>query len=280
MEGAGNDFVIINSFEEQIPEDRLPALAVAVGDRHFGIGSDGLLVISPSDKPGHDFAYRMWNPDGSEAEMCGNGIRCYARFAYERGLTTKTALTVDTKAGTVKPVLQLDAAGKVTGVRVDMGEPRLTRGQLPMVGNADERIVDEVLTLDGQEYRITAVSMGNPHIMIFVPDVDAIPLAQIGPKLETHPAFPRKTNVHFVQRISDSELKMRTWERGAGITLACGTGASATQVAAVLNGMTGRKALIHVPGGDLVIEWSEADNHVYMTGPATEVFTGVFTKPY
>lgn len=280
MEGLGNDYVYINNIAEQIPEDRLPALAVAVSDRHFGVGSDGLIAILPPTAPGHDFRFRMFNADGSESEMCGNGIRCFARYCYDRGLTTKTTIRVQTGAGTIIPQLQLDAGGQVTGVRVDMGEPRLKRAEIPMVGAPEERVIDEPFTVDGRTYRITCVSMGNPHVMIYVDDVDAVDLEVIGPKFEHHPAFPRRINVHFVQVISQSELKMRTWERGSGITLACGTGASAVLVASHLLGKTGRKALIHLPGGDLTIEWDEATNHVFKTGPATFVCDGVFLKNF
>lgn len=280
MEGLGNDYIYINNFEEQIPEERLPALSIAVSDRHFGIGSDGLIVILPPTAPDHDFRFRMFNADGSEGEMCGNGIRCFARYCYDRGLTTKTRLRVQTLAGTIIPEIQLDAAGQVAGVRVDMGQPRLQRSLIPMAGADAERVVDEPFEVDGRTYRITAVSMGNPHVMIYVDDVDAVVLEQIGPKIERHALFPRRINVHFVQVISPSELKMRTWERGSGITLACGTGASAVLVASHLLGHTGRQALIHLPGGDLTIEWDESTGHVFKTGPATFVCEGRFLKGY
>lgn len=280
MEGLGNDYIYINNFAEQIPEDRLPALSVAVSDRHFGIGSDGLIVILPATEPGHDFRFRMFNADGSEGEMCGNGIRCFARYCYDRGLTKQTRLQVQTLAGTIIPEIQLDAAGAVKGVRVDMGEPRLRRSLIPMAGEEAERVVDEPFEVDGRQYRITAVSMGNPHVMIYVDDVDAVDLDVIGPKIERHAKFPRRINAHFVQVISPAELKMRTWERGSGITLACGTGASAVLVASHLLGHTGRSALIHLPGGDLTIEWDEATNHVFKTGLATFVCDGEFLKGF
>lgn len=280
MEGLGNDYIYVNNFAEQIPEERLPALSIAVSERHFGIGSDGLIVILPPTAEGYDFRFRMFNADGSESEMCGNGIRCFARYCYDRGLTAKSTFKVQTGAGTIIPQIQLDEAGQVVGVKVDMGEPRLKRGEIPMVGPAGERVIDEEFVVDGRTYRITCVSMGNPHVMIYVDDVDAVDLEAIGPKIEHHPAFPRRINAHFVQVISDAELKMRTWERGSGITLACGTGASAVLVASALLGRTGRKALIHLPGGDLTIEWDEATNHVLKTGPATFVCDGTFLKPY
>lgn len=280
MEGLGNDYVYVNNFAEQIPEERLPALSVAVSERHFGVGSDGLIVILPPTQEGHDFRFRMFNADGSEGEMCGNGIRCFARYCYDRGLTTKTTFKVQTAAGTIIPQLELDGTGQVTGVRVDMGEPRLNRGQIPMIGAPEERVVDEPFEVDGRTYRITCVSMGNPHVMIYVDDVDAVDLEQIGPKIEHHPAFPRRINVHFVQVLGPEELKMRTWERGSGITLACGTGASAVLVASHLLGKSGRKALVHLPGGDLFIEWDASTNHVIKTGPATFVCDGIFLKQY
>ncbi len=280
MEGLGNDYVYLNNFAEQVPEERLSALAVAVSERHFGVGSDGLIVILPPTADGHDFRFRMFNADGSEGEMCGNGIRCFARYCYDRGLTSKTTLKVQTLAGTIIPQLQLDQSGEVTGVRVDMGEPRLRRGEIPMVGEAGEQVINEDFTVDGRTYQITCVSMGNPHVMIYVDDVDAVDLESIGPKIEHHPSFPRRINAHFVQVIGETELKMRTWERGSGITLACGTGASAVLVASHLTGRTGRSALIHLPGGDLTIEWDEATNHVFKTGPATYVCDGAFLKSY
>jgi diaminopimelate epimerase len=280
MEGLGNDYIYLNNFAEQIPEERFPALSIAVSDRHFGIGSDGLIVILPPTSPAYDFRFRMFNADGSEGEMCGNGIRCFARYCYDRGLTKKTVLKVETKAGTIIPEIQLNADGTVAGVRVDMGEPRLRRSLIPMAGADSERVVDEAFTVDGRTYQITAVSMGNPHVMIYVDDVDAVDLEVIGPKIEHHPLFPKRINAHFVQVISPSELKMRTWERGSGVTLACGTGASAVLVASHLLGHTGRGALIHLPGGDLQIVWDEATSHIFKTGPATFVCDGVFLKNY
>lgn len=280
MEGIGNDYIYINNLEEQIPEDRLPALSRAVADRHFGVGSDGLIVVLPPRHPEHDFRFRMFNADGSESEMCGNGMRCFARFVYERGLTDKTTLLIETGAGIIVPQIVLDDQGRVSGVRVDMGPPRLKSTELPMAGPEREPVIDETVAVAGQPFTFTAVSMGNPHIVIFGGDPDQVDLATIGPRLEVHPLFPRRTNVHFAQVLGPAELKMRTWERGSGITLACGTGACAVLVAAHLKGLAGRKALIHLPGGDLQIEWSEPDGHIYMTGPATEVCTGVFTRAW
>jgi diaminopimelate epimerase len=278
MEGLGNDYIYVNNIAEKLPEETFPALSIAVAERHFGIGSDGLIVILPPTKPDHDFRFRMFNADGSEGEMCGNGMRCFARYCYDRGLTTKTRFQVETKAGTIIPEIILDGSGRVDGVRVDMGAPRLQRSLIPMAGLDTERVVDEPFEVDGRAYRITAVSMGNPHVMLFVDDVDAIDLERIGPLIERHALFPKRINVHFVQVVGQGELKMRTWERGSGITLACGTGASAVLVAAHLLGHTGRSALIHLPGGDLTIEWDEATGHVFKTGPATYVCSGEFLK--
>jgi diaminopimelate epimerase len=278
MEGLGNDYIYINNMEEKLPEERFADLSIAVAERHFGIGSDGLIVILPPTAPGHDFRFRMFNADGSEGEMCGNGMRCFARYCYDRGLTTKTRFQVETKAGTIIPEIILDQSGQVTGVRVDMGEPRLRRSAIPMVGEESDQVIDEPFEVDGRTYRITALCMGVPHVMIYVDDVDAVDLAAIGPKIEWHPRFPRRTNVNFVQVLGPAELKMRTWERGSGITLACGTGASAVLVASHLLGQTGRSALIHLPGGDLQIEWDEATGHVFKTGPATYVCSGEFLK--
>ena len=280
MEGLGNDYIYLNNFAEQVPEERLPSLAIAVSDRHFGVGSDGLIAILPPTADGHDFRFRMFNADGSEGEMCGNGIRCFARYCYDRGLTSKTSFKVQTLAGTIIPELRLDQSSRVVGVRVDMGEPRLRRSEIPMVGPGEEQVVNEPFTVDGRTYQITCVSMGNPHVVIDVDDVNAVDLERVGPQIERHPAFPQRINAHFVQVISPTELKMRTWERGSGITLACGTGASAVLVASHLTGRAERSALIHLPGGDLTIEWDRATGHIFMTGPATYVCDGVFLKPY
>lgn len=269
-QGAGNDFVIVNGFQETV-EDYAKA-AMEVCDRHFGIGADGLVFALPSDQA--DFRMRIFNSDGSEAEMCGNVTRCFARYVYENGLTDKTKITVETLAGIIKPELLIEG-GKVTGVRVDVGEPGFLCKQVPMTGNPDEEARNVSVEAGGKTYIGTGVSVGNPHFVIFVDDINAIDLAVEGPKLETHPIFPRKANIEFVQVLNRSELRMRVWERGAGITMACGTGSSATLAAAVVNGKTERKATLHLDGGDLVIEWG-ADNHLYMTGPAVEVFRGEY----
>ncbi|QDR80687.1 diaminopimelate epimerase [Sporomusa termitida] len=268
--GLGNDFVIINSKTEPISDYRQQALAVC--DRNFGIGADGLVVILPSDIA--DFKMRIFNSDGSEADMCGNATRCVARYLYETGLTDKTTITLDTLAGIITPELIFDQNTLAT-VKVDMGEPKLTRGETPMTGNAVEKTINAAIEVGGQTYRVTALSMGNPHCVIFVDDVAAVDLAAIGPKIETHALFPRKTNVEFIQVVDRQTLRMRVWERGAGITKACGTGASAALVAAVLNGHTDRQATVKLDGGDLFIHWAD-NNHIYKSGPAVEVFRGEY----
>jgi len=279
MEGLGNNYIYINNIEEKVPEERLPELARAVSDRNFGIGSDGLICVLSPTAPGHDFRFRIFNADGSEAEMCGNGMRCFARFVYDRGLTSKTRFLVQTLAGTIVPELILGENGQVTAVKVDMGPPHLRSTSIPMAGPEREPVLDAELEVEGRRFVFTAVSMGNPHIVIFVDHVAAVDLAYWGPRLEHHSLFPRRTNVHFVQVLDSANLRMRTWERGSGITLACGTGASAVLVAAHLKGLAGREASVQLPGGSLRIEWA-ADGHVYKTGPANYVCTGEFLRPW
>ena len=271
MHGIGNDYVYVNLSEEQVPDP--VSLAVAVSDRHFGIGADGLILIGPSDKG--NVSMRIFNADGSEAEMCGNGVRCVAKYAWEHGLAQGENVMVETRAG-IKEVRVQVKDGRVVSARVDMGEPRLRRKDIPMTGPSDERCVEAPLRVAEEEPRVTCVSMGNPHCVIFVPAVQDIALERLGPAIENHATFPERTNVHFVQVIKQDEVRVRTWERGSGITLACGTGASAVCVAGALTSRTGRRLLAHLPGGDLQLEWSE-DNHVFLTGPATEVFTGEWT---
>ena len=273
MHGLGNDYIFVNGLSERLPRVSLPRLARALSDRHFGIGADGLILVLPSRSA--QFRMQVFNADGSEAEMCGNGIRMFARYVYEHGLTRDRELAVETLAGVIRPRLMV-RGGRVASVRVDMGEPRLERSEIPMRGKPG-RVIGEALRVDGERYEVTAVSMGNPHCVIFVKEVAEFPVARVGPAIERHRAFPRRTNVEFVQVLGRSALRMRVWERGAGETLACGTGACATLVAAVLNGKADRKATVHLPGGDLKIEWRESDNHVYMTGPAEEVFCGEIT---
>lgn len=249
-------------------------MARQISDRHFGVGSDGLILILPSQKA--DFRMRMFNADGSEGEMCGNGMRAFAKYVYERGMTKKSAFAVETLAGIIRPEVRIQD-GQVTSVRVDLGEPRLNREEIPMVGRPGERVIDEPLTVDGVVHRVTAVSMGNPHVVTFVDDVKGVDLERIGPLFEQHPAFPQRVNAEFVQVLNRGEIAMRIWERGSGITLGSGTGSSASVVASILNGKVDREVTVHLPGGDLFIEWGQ-DNRIFMTGPAEEVCEGVFTK--
>lgn len=271
-QGIGNDFVIVNGFEEKIED--YPSKAIEICDRHFGIGADGLVLALPSDVA--DFRMRIFNSDGSEAEMCGNVTRCFARYVYENGLTNKTELAIETLAGIIKPKLLFEN-NQITAVCVDMGEPRLKRGEIPMTGDPDDQAVNIPLTVGDAAYDITCVSMGNPHCIIFSDETEELDLQTLGRPIEIHPFFPRKTNVEFVKIIDRQTMRMRVWERGAGITLACGTGTCAAVVAAVLNDRTDRKVLVHLDGGDLLIEW-RADNHVYKTGPAVEVFRGEYLR--
>lgn len=269
MHGAGNDYVYVNGFAEAVADPA--ALARAVSNRQFGIGSDGLILILPSEVA--DVRMRMFNADGSEAEMCGNGIRCVAKYAYDHGLVTNKEIRVETGAG-VKPLqLFTNAADKVERVRVNMGQPVLKRSRIPMAGPEAEQVVAESLAVLDRTFAITCVSMGNPHCVIFVDDVDAFPIELYGPAIENHPSFPRRINVEFVQVLASGEVRQRTWERGAAETLACGTGASAVTVAGVLTGHTDRRLINHLRGGDLEMEWAE-DGDIYMTGPAVQVFEG------
>jgi len=270
MHGAGNDYVYVNCFAETV--DNPTEVAIKVSNRNFGIGSDGLILIMPSDKA--DVRMRMFNSDGSESEMCGNGIRCVAKYAYDHGIVGKKEITAETGAGILTLQLFTGSDNKVDRVRVNMGKPRLTKQEIPMLGEpVDARTVAQPLNIMHTVFSITCVSMGNPHCVIFVDDVEHFQVEKYGPLIENHDIFPRRTNVEFVQIISRSEVRQRTWERGAGETLACGTGASAVCVAGVLNGLTDKKILNHLSGGDLELEWAE-DGHLYMTGPATEVFSG------
>lgn len=275
MEGLGNDYIYVADLEQRINPAEFPAISRAVSERHFGIGADGLIVILPPEGDA-DFRMRIFNADGSEAQMCGNGIRCFARYVYDRGLTKKRELAIETLAGIIRPEIRVEV-GRVTAVRVDMGEPTLERSRIPMGGEGASPVRDEPVRVGGRLYKITAVSMGNPHAVIFIDDVAAVDLPELGPALEHHPLFPERVNVHVVEIESSSALRMRTWERGSGITLACGTGACAVLVAAHLTGRAGRHATVRLPGGDLEIEWAE-NNRVYMTGPAEEVCSGTFTK--
>ena len=269
MHGISNDYVYVNCFEESVPNPG--KVAQFISDRHRGIGSDGLVLIMPSSSC--DFRMRMFNADGSEAEMCGNASRCVGKYVYDNGLTTKTSLSLETKAGLRLLSLHLGADGKVASVTVDMGKPELTPALIPVSSKLTAFIDQPVKVLD-QTYYMTAVSMGNPHAVVFTKNIDNIPLQKVGPLCESLSIFPNKTNTEFVEVLDAGHLKMRVWERGAGETMACGTGACAVAVAASLNGFTGRQVKVFLKGGTLDIVWNEADNHVLMTGEATTVFTG------
>ena len=269
MHGLGNDYVYIDAINQKI-ENR-SELAKFVSDRHFGIGSDGLILICPSEKA--DFRMQMFNQDGSEAEMCGNGIRCVGKFVYDKGLTKKETITVETLAG-IKTLVMTAKNGKIETARVDMGEPILEPEKIPVISN-ENPVKNLKLEVEDKDFTFTCVSMGNPHAVTFIKeDVNKFDICKYGAKLEVNKAFPKKANIEFINVIDDKTLKMRVWERGAGETLACGTGACAVTVAAILNGYTERTVTVHLLGGDLKIEWKKNDNHVYMTGPATTVFEG------
>ena len=324
MHGIGNDYVYVDCFAQTMPADPI-AFAQRIADRHFGVGGDGLILICPSDKA--DARMRMFNADGSEAEMCGNGVRCVAKYVYDHGIAKKASLKIETGRGVLNLDLEIED-GKAQRVRVDMGEPILEAGRIPVimtglppgepvVNLSLDEVLEESFPEGGQEgyklrfafptrdslrhwslpipglkkelitsrdepwtfkceldRRLTCVSMGNPHVVLYCRNVADVELPFAGKTLEEARIFPKRINVHFVELQSPFEVTMRTWERGSGITLACGTGASAVCVAGVLTGRTGRKILAHLPGGDLNLEWNETDNHVYMTGPATEVFSG------
>jgi diaminopimelate epimerase len=281
MHGIGNDYVYVDCINHKPPREPA-AVSRVISDRHTGIGSDGLILICPSERA--DARMRMFNADGSESEMCGNGIRCVAKYVHDHGIARKPEVTIETGRGVLTLQLRIEG-GKVQSVRVDMGEPILEPSKIPTT-LAGERIVDHPLSNlvagfgeaaareFGLDARLTCVSVGNPHVVLFCQDVKKIPLEVIGPLLENAAIFPKRINVHVVQVHSGSEVTMRTWERGSGITRACGTGACAVCVAGVLTGHTQRQITAHLPGGDLQLEWSEADNHVFKAGPAVEVFSG------
>ena len=268
MHGIGNDYVYVNCFKERLEN---PAqISRFVSDRHCGIGGDGLILIGPSNVA--DFQMRIYNADGSQAEMCGNGVRCVGKYVYDRGLTKKTTVTVETLGGIKTLELHVEQ-GTVRSVTVDMGLPILAPEKIPVQGTG-ERFLNIPVTVDGREYHVTAVSMGNPHAVVFVPDTASLDLPCIGPLFENLEIFPERTNTEFVEVIDRDTLRMRVWERGSGETMACGTGACATLVASVLNGKCQREATVKLLGGDLQIRWDETNDHVYMTGPATIVFDG------
>ena len=269
MQGLGNDYVYVNCFKEKI--DNPPELARRISDRHFGVGSDGLIMINPSDKA--DFEMEMYNADGSRGEMCGNGIRCVAKYVYDYGLTDKTHISVETLGG-IKYLDLTVEEGKVQMVKVDMGKPELEPLKIPVKASGD-KAVDEPILVGGNEYRMTCVSMGNPHAVIFIGcDVREFPLEEIGPKFENHERFPNRVNTEFVRVIDRRTAEMRVWERGSGETLACGTGACAVAVACALNGFTEDEVTVRLLGGDLQIRWDREKDTVFMTGPAEVVFDG------
>jgi diaminopimelate epimerase len=268
MHGIGNDYIYVNCFAEKVENPH--QVARVLSDRHKGVGSDGLVLIQPSATA--DFRMQMHNSDGSEAEMCGNAIRCVGKYVFDHHLTDKTSLTIETLAG-IKHLQMTVQGGKVETVTVDMGEPILIPAQIP-IAVTTERYINQPLVIEDRTFHFTGVSMGNPHVVTYVDDVSDFPLQLFGPKVECHPLFPKKINTHFVQIIDRHTLKMRVWERGAGETMACGTGACAVLVASVLNDISERKAVIQLLGGDLTIEWNEKDNRIYMTGGATHVFDG------
>jgi len=272
MHGAGNDYVYVDGFESSVSN---PAeVARKVSDRHFGIGSDGLIMILPSQHA--ELRMRMFNADGSEAEMCGNGIRCVAKYAYDHGLVNQRKITIETGAGLLTVEMFPGDDERIDRVKVNMGKPGLTRGDIPMTGPAEQTAQNIPLEINDRQFHVTCVSMGNPHCVIFIEDdVARFPVEKYGPLIEKHPWFPQRINVEFVQQLSRTEVIQRTWERGAGETLACGTGASAVTVAGVVTGRTERIILNHLRGGDLELEWNE-DGCIYKTGPAVEVFSGDF----
>lgn len=268
MHGAGNDYVYVDCFEQSLPRD-IPALARAVSDRHFGVGGDGLILICPSEVA--DARMRMFNADGSEAEMCGNGIRCVAKYLYDHGRVRKPSLAIETGAGVLNLALEIDG-DRVQRVRVDMGRPILEAARIPTTLPGDP-VVNARLDIGVRSLKVTCVSMGNPHCVTFVDELNDDWVLGIGPQVERDPHFPNRVNAEFVEVISPTEIKLRVWERGSGETLACGTGACAVCVAGALTGRTERRIVAHLPGGDLELEWGQ-DDHVYMTGPAVEVFSG------
>lgn len=272
MHGCGNDYVYVNCLSEQVENPQ--EVAKMVSDRHFGVGSDGLILIKPSDVA--DFEMEMYNADGSQGAMCGNGIRCVAKYVYDYGLTDKTSISVNTKSG-IKYLELTVEEGKVSQVRVNMGAPILEAEKVPVVSEK-KQVIDEPVRVGEEEYRMTCVSMGNPHAIIYLDDVEHLEIEKIGPQFENHPAFPDRVNTEFVKILDQNTVQMRVWERGSGETLACGTGACAVAVATILNGLTEENQVtVHLLGGTLQITWDREENCVYMTGPATTVFDGEIT---
>lgn len=278
MQGCGNDYIYVNGFVEKIPQEKKPDLVRRLSDRHFGVGGDGVIFINPSEAA--DFEMEMYNADGTRAQMCGNGIRCVGKYVYDKGLTNQERISV-VSAGAVKYLeltIESDLSvgadrGRVTMVRVNMGSPVLKPEQIP-VKAAGDSVVDQPITVDGKEYRMTCVSMGNPHAVVFAEDAADMLLEKTGPLFENHECFPERTNTEFVKVLDRSHVFMRVWERGTGETLACGTGCCATAAACVLNGLTDERITVKLLGGELFIEWDRAKNEIYMTGPAATVFEG------
>lgn len=268
MQGLGNDYVYVNGFEEKI--DNPSEVAIKVSNRNFGVGSDGLILINPSKVA--DCEMEMYNADGSRGEMCGNGVRCVGKYMYDYGLTDKTSISVETLGG-IKYLDFTIEDGKVKLIKVDMGSPKLTPSEIPIVADG-ENVIDEPIIVDGKEYRMTGVSMGNPHTVVYIDDVQGLEIEKIGPKFENHERFPNRINTEFARVIDRHTVEMRVWERGSGETLACGTGACAVAVASILNGFTEDKVTVKLLGGDLQIEWDRKADKVYMTGPAEVSFEG------
>lgn len=273
MEGLGNDYVYVDCFRQPIPQDPA-ALARVIADRHFGVGGDGLILVCPSDKA--DARMRMFNADGSESEMCGNGVRCVAKLVHDHGIAAKPRLSIETGRGVLTLDLEIES-GKTRRVRVDMGEPILEAARIPTTLAGNPPVLAD-LAVGGRTLALTCVSMGNPHAVCFVDSITDELVLGMGPQVENHPAFPRRVNVEFVRVDNPGEFTMRVWERGSGETLACGTGACAVAVAGVLTGKLNRKVVGHLRGGDLLLEWDQATNHVFMTGPAVEVFQGTWDR--
>ncbi|MEK4566089.1 diaminopimelate epimerase [Alkalihalobacillus sp. FSL R5-0424] len=273
MHGLGNSYIYIDLFKESIKEEAMPKLAIQLADKNRGIGSDGMILIGPSDVA--KVSMRVFNNDGSEAMNCGNGLRCVAKFAYEHGYVDETVFTIETKGGLVEATVHPNENNQVPTVTVNMGKPRLSRSEIPMIGAAVDQVISETIDLGELSVDVTAVSMGNPHAVIFTKDIHTIPLMQVGPSLEKHERFPEWVNVEYVQVLNESELHFRVWERGTGITQACGTGACAAVVASVLNGHSSRnqEVTVHLLGGDLFITWLD-NGDVLMNGAAETIFEG------
>lgn len=272
MHGCGNDYIYVDGAKEIIPQEKKPDVVKKLSDRHFGIGGDGVIFINPSTEA--DFEMEMYNMDGSRAEMCGNGIRCVAKFVYDKGLTDRTHISI-ISAGKVKYLDLTTESGKVSTVKVNMGAPILKAADIPVIADREEEpVVGGDIEVDGKIYKMTCVSMGNPHAVVFMDDVEELPIETVGPLFENHKRFPKRTNTEFVKIIDKEHVEMRVWERGTGETLACGTGACATVVACILNGLTNDTVTVKLLGGSLRIQWDRQENLVYMTGPATTVFEG------